>query len=159
MGHEIKIHIGTATPAYDELLDGEELSFDQKYGRSIIEIASFDLSGCGYDSRIFSLVEAAIKAQESTLAEDGGWQISTRVVVDNNEINHRTDSYGKPISAIPLGDVLKALKADFEDSKSDYAGAGYRRFEIAIALIESIMSRFHAHDDGSYPLVALTYGH
>ena len=159
MGYELRIHIGTATPSYNEPLEDEELSFDQKYGRSIIEIASFDLSGCGYDSRIFALKEKAIAAQEDTLAEDGGWQISTGVVVDNDEFNHREDKYGKPIAAIPLGDVLEALKADFEDSKSDYAGAGYRRFDIAVTLIESIMSRFEAHPDGSYPLVALTYGH
>lgn len=161
MGYELKLHIGTATPSYnDEPLDGEELTFDQKYGRSIIEIASFDLSGCGYDSRIFALKEKAIAAQEATLAEDGGWQISTGVVVDLNEINHREDKYGKPIAAIRLEDVLEALKLDLEDSRSEYADKlGYRRFDVAVALIESIMSRFHAHPDGSYPLVALTYGH
>lgn len=157
MGYELELIIGTATPAMAD--------FDRTWGRGIIEYARVDLSNPGYGSHILALKSRATELHVASKAPR--WNITTHATRSRGakgtyEINISKDSYGDPVVAIPLRDVYEALQQDFEASKDNYGGQGYRRFEMALALIEVVLRRFQDWDSaagGEYRLVALTRGH
>lgn len=156
MGYEIKLHIGQD---WFESMHHED---DKKYGRGFEEIATIDLSKPGHDSKILALVME--RQKQFTKQVEAGTEpkrvIYTRVQDDEgNELNRFEDSYGTPITPIPLRAVYAALLQDYATSMGEYTD-GYRRFAVAVTLIESIMQRFpEGKGDMHRPLIALIWGH
>lgn len=67
-----------------------------------------------------------------------------------------TDTYGDPLVTIPAAKALELLQQDFEESKgpSDYPEVGYRRLNVAVAMLEVLVKRF-----GEMDLVVVPWGH
>lgn len=57
------------------------------------------------------------------------------------------DKYGDPLGVIPLDEAIAALQKDYADSK-------YRRFGVAVALLQSIKQHFP-----NDKILVVTYGH
>lgn len=154
-----------------KLIIGERWSFDdgpsmqdhlREFGQTIHEYVTVDLSGVS--SAIWALVYKAQEEAEKRFETDGiRFGLYTEVPSENDGTDEKRlfeDRYGKPIGAIKLTELLPVLKEEFEKSKADYGGQGYRRYELAIAIIEVIISRFSRFEDGALDnLVALTWGH
>jgi hypothetical protein len=54
----------------------------------------------------------------------------------NTEI--KEDCYGDIAKPVPVADVIEALEKDFEASKGEYAGEGYRRFRWALGFLKAV---------------------
>jgi hypothetical protein len=173
MGHEIRLHIG------------QEWSFETEaprtYPHSINEIAVIDLAKPGSSSRINRLVyekqnakvaelDAVSTSVNSSRRRNASTVLYTDVRQGNREVKLYEDCYGLPLVSIDLAEVREALAADWEDSKSDYTGwdKGYRRFYIALKLIDSIIETFPEHKVSESTkhinplagkLVAIPWGH
>lgn len=123
--------------------------FDQKYGRSIRQVAYIDLSTV--TRSMWDLIERHQKLANEQFKADGTfWHITTRVQVDDDEKNLTEDSYGFRIPCIPLVEVRDTIKA-FD---------GWERFpnySLAIAIIDTYLERYQGGVYGSP--VALAYGH
>ena len=163
MGYELTLHI-IQTWAHDDRDPMNE--FNMEHGRGGNQIAMVELSKPGYDSEIYKLVSKAIEDQKKALEEKtiAPWVIYTHVQHEDaegvtHELNHKDDSYGSPITAIPIQDVYQALRKDFADSLDDFGGAGYRRFELALNMIRDIIRMFPEGGAAHGMLYALTYGH
>lgn len=164
MGVELKIIIGH-TWGWEETEAFKE--FHTTYGRGIHEIARFDLSGV--DDSIWKLVYK-YQAEADTEFEATGahYIIYTDVAIEDDEgqwqeHNLHEDKYGKKIAAIPLEELLATIKLAQTNATApggNWAGRGYRRYAIAIVLIEQILAHFDFEaQNTNNKLVALTYGH
>jgi hypothetical protein len=73
---------------------------------------------------------------------------------ENKYVN--TDTYGDPLVSIPAKKALELLEADFKDSKgpNDYPKVGYRRLDLAVAMLNVLVKRFDESD-----LVVIPWGH
>lgn len=144
MSYELRLHVGTAhtaSPEYDAMTGGRTMS----------EIAVIDLSGVGYRSQIHDLVQRA----QSDEALERFRLYTPAFDEDRNQICVYEDHYSKPLPGIALNRVQEALTADLEASKKEYGPEGYRRFAIAVMLIQAIRARFP--DEGD--LIAIPFGH
>ena len=151
MGYEVRLHIG------------QEWNFDSsaggKFPHSIREIASIDLSNHGYSSKIYALVakyqdakqaelDAISTSKQSSRRRNASTMLHTDVTLSNREVRLFEDNYAKPMVSIPLQEVRDALAADWEASKAQYTGWDrYRRFYVALALIDSIIETFTEKTD------------
>ena len=103
------------------------------------QIAMVDLCKCG-DGAFATLV------QKST-PKDHKFFIYVGTEEDGEEIKVDTDMYGSPLSCMDATDVLFALRTDQDKDH-------YRRFSMAIALIEQAIDGFG--EDG---IKIIGYGH
>lgn len=161
MGVELKLVIGEIW----SMEDAEHLKhmedFHRKYGRGIHEIASVDLSGV--DSSVWAVVR---KYQEQAKAEDAATGVHWTISTDHQEtredgvyeVNYHEDRYGDRIACVPLREIYDVIKAEQEiqlSPEGQWRGQGYRRYDIALAIMESLFKGWPDADR----LVALTYGH
>lgn len=158
MGYEIRLHIAQEWGHNTE-------DYDREFGRSVQELAVVDLSKPGSGTAILALIEKAQKLQ-AELIEATGIRYRLATVArgeDGDNIYVSEDEYGKPLAAIPLRSVHVALLRDYADSIEAGYRDGYRRFAMAITLIEQVIQRFPEslgkNDPEGRPLVALAYGH
>lgn len=152
MGYEVRLHIG------------QEWNFDSTGGgqspHSVREIAVIDLSNPGSDSRIYKLVskyqdekkavlDAISPSKQSSRRRNASTYRYTDVMRGNREVHLYEDNYGEPLVSIPIQEIRDALAADWEDSKARYTGwdKGYRRFYVALKLIDSIIETFAEKTD------------
>jgi hypothetical protein len=155
MGYEVRLILGH-TWSQDE--SPAMMKVNKKYGQTINEVARVDLSVA--DTPINELVHKAQKEAEQRFAETG---VRYAIYSDyrtpkGNERKLFADSYGSIIGAIPLAELLPVLKQETEESKKNYRGRPYRRYQLALAMVEIIIDRFPSQSaDGR--LVALTWGH
>lgn len=150
MGYEYRLHIGQER-SYDSTHGGA-------YSHTIGVVAVVDLSNPGGKSRIFKLLRDRQEAEQvrldaislsprSRVRRKASTALHTDVTIREREYHTREDSYGLPLVSIPLEEIREALAADWEDSKADYAGSwelGYRRFYVALQLIDAITLTFAA---------------
>lgn len=101
------------------------------------EIARLSLSKPGHDSNICKL---AMNKQSKARKHWGFWGDDGNTVI-------KSDSYDTPLVGIPVEDFIRELK-------KDCANDDYRRFHIALDLLQSIKARF---DRGS--IVVLWFGY
>ncbi len=162
MGVELKLVIGEIWSMEE---DSEYLAnlqdYHREFGRSIHEIASVDLSGV--DDSVWVVVREYQKQAKEQDAETGvHWTISTDHTERREdgvyEVNYHEDRYGDRIACIPLQKIYEALMATQKIQLSDAGqcrGNGYRRYDIALAVMDAMFRGFPEHER----LVALTYGH
>lgn len=163
MGVELKVIIGH-TWGFEE---GEAFAeHHAKYGRGIHEIARLDLSGV--DREVWAVVNKYQEAAQAEFDKSGMFYvIYTDAMREDDEgviheVNLSEDSYGKKIAAVPLEEFLAAVKLAQVNTTApggNYPGRGYRRYRVAIALIEAILADFPDGSDNGNRMVALTYGH
>lgn len=161
MGTELKLIIGEIWKQ-DIKPDLHWQEFLREYGQSIHEVARVDLSGVS--SGIWALVYKAQAEAADRIVKTGiKYVIYTESTIKNDdgtssEGREFEDRYGSPLGAIKLTELLPVLKEEFEKSRADYGtGQGYRRYELAIAMIEVVLDRFAF--EGKERLVALTWGY
>ena len=151
MGYEVRLHIGQEW-FHDSSMEG-------RFPHSIREIATIDLSNPG-SSQIASLVakyqqakqaelDAISTSKQSSRRRNASTMLYTDVMRGNREVHLYQDNYGMPLVVIPIQEVRDALAADWEASKAQYTGwdKGYRRFYVALALIDSIIETFTEKTD------------
>ena len=131
MGYETKLIIGKSGHSFKEVQQAKDGAYmKDKYGHFIhtgrqeiyfSEYAQINLCKCGYDSNI-SAIDFKNKESESVVwfwyGEDG-----------NKEV--KEDRYGDSSRPVAISEVIEALKKDIKLY-------GYRRFDWALALLESI---------------------
>ena len=163
MGVELKLVIGEIwlMEADPEHVKSYE-DFHRTYGRSIHEIVSVDLSGV--DQSIWDVVR---KYQDLAKSVDAATGVHWTIHTDHqetredgvHEIRYHEDRYGDRIACIPLQEIYDAIKAEqkiqLDPVRGNWSGNGYRRYDLAIAIMESMFKGFPEHER----LVALTYGH
>jgi hypothetical protein len=132
MGYETKMYLAESQA---EIIPGEK-----RYAKIV---GMIDLCKVG-GGEFMSLREKCLDSQagESThyfYADDGDTQITE-------------DCYGDPIVELDPEEVLRALKTDNTNEP-------YRRFEVAIGMLEKFTQYFEGNkEDSIYPVV-LTFGH
>ena len=126
MGYEIRLHLGTK---YSSL--------------GFSEVAQIDLCKPG-NVKFLDLRREGNKIQQK-LREIGIYKGDVLVF---------EDAYEEKLQAIGATVFLEALKQDCEESKKEYNGNMYRRFELALVLLEVFVERFK----GENPVVVM-YGY
>lgn len=159
MGVELKLVIGEIWnfEADEEQFTTEYWDYLKQYGQSIHEVVTVDLSGVS--NSIWCLVETA-RAEAQARYEQKKVRFTINAENPGGDDRHLVeDRYGQLIGAIKLTDLQPVLKQEFEKSLSDYAGKGYRRYELALAVVDVMLARFNHGEDMPNRLVALTWGH
>lgn len=165
MGFELKLHIGTVSTPFtssrmseEEIRKAEEayLEYEREWGRGLMEIAAVDLSGVGGNSRIYDMWHEATTGE----VPDG----IKRFLYGTDELGAEThvieDRNGTRIGQLGFFETLAALRADAEDSKRDYSGHVYHRFELALATMEVIGKRWGGEGmSGMDRLAVFTWAH
>ena len=118
--------------------DGKTVKYLARPSGSVI--ATIDLSKAGYQTNTGRALSTARGAKENT-----GWELYLSGSKDGRA--PFKDLYGEKVSSVPVSDLLDALKAD---NAVEY----YRRFGIAIAVIEAVLKDF---DPAS--IMIFQYGH
>ncbi len=165
MGYETRIHV---VKEHTSVTDGPRIGE---------EIASIDLCKC--DGPVLSLVQKAIKRQKGqrpfalwartpdqqsdavellrVLAKKPMATVSGRTTDELEDLASHlddgtvtVDKYGDPLGVISVPDFIAALRSDIL--------SGYRRYVVALAMLESIVQNWpHEVETGS--MVVVTYGH
>ena len=136
MGYEIKLYLGRIHDinAMDE--DKEEHYFSV--------VAWIDLSKPGSNAEILN-IDRKLGQRVYLYGIDGNTRISS-------------DPYGDWLFAIPAKRVLDALRDDWARSKKEcktWTGYGYRRFYMAIPLLDRFIETFGPKENPS----VVIYGH
>lgn len=88
---------------------------------------------------------------------------SLKEVIEGWESKVTTDSYGDELIAIPLTVVRDALILDSANHIVENEGRSYRRFDIALALVESMLKAFPERevekDDHDWNLYCVLWGY
>lgn len=65
------------------------------------------------------------------------------VYAEGGNYHNFSDNYGDPLLLVSLKDLKKAIKADLKESikKKEYGKLGYRRFNVALKMIEAFESK------------------
>ena len=112
MGYEVKLYVGENC--------GDAVR-DEKSGAFFSVIGMVDLCKPGR-GEVSDLSEQATGAPVYLYSDDG-----------NTKLTH--DRYDKRLTAVPVADVLAAIKAE-------NAGLAYRRYDMAIAMLEAAQHQF-----------------
>jgi hypothetical protein len=118
MGYEVDLYLG-------EVSDFSVL--DDKGIKWFSVCSMIDLSKPGYSSNI-------IKVKGEVPVYFYGTDGNTKITEDR---------YGEKLMAVKAQTLLDALEKDFKESKKDYGGKGYRRFEMAVDLLKVFIKRFN----------------
>ncbi len=127
MGYEVKLYLGELSGSRDA--DGSSY---------LSTVASIDLSKPYGNLAAFT--ETNKEGDRAYLYGSDG---NTRMT---------EDCYGKQLIAVPAPKVLKIMKDEAKKNRTDYDGNGYRRYNLAIPLLEQFIKEFER------PSVIL-YGH
>lgn len=127
MGYEVNMFLGERR-RYDD--DDDKRDYFQV-------VATIDL--CKPYSELERLSESAQGDPVYMYASDGN-----RRLVE--------DCYGRSLVALPAAQVLEVMRKEMKANKNDYDGAGYRRYVMALPMLEVFVERF------KNPCVVL-YGH
>ncbi len=129
MGYELKLIIGQEYPWADHTM----------LRRTISHYAEVDLAKPGANSELWKLVD------------DPDLDVSRPYSIETSVYNEGKNSYewlsedmmGRPLIPMKLTDIRDALRKDWEHSLTEYAtSTWYRRFYIALKLIDGILETF-----------------
>lgn len=172
MGYELRLVLGYEW-TYDTTIGGQ-------YPHTIHKVAEIDLSSPGYDSRIYKLVGQYQTAQAQKLnaistspasrkRRNASTMLYTDVLIGNRERNLFVDKYDRPLVSIPIQEIRDAIAADQAEHTDGVRGDfGYRRFYVALALIDALIATFPARipdadvlavNPLAGQLVAIPWGH
>lgn len=147
MGYETKLIIGY--PHTNGSGDGSA-EYEKKYGRSYGEIVRIDMSKCG-NGPLGQLLSDRIQAHKKLL--EAGKTPVTGFYADGGSELVTEDSYGDPVTPVPLVDVAKAVAAELDKAERAHE-IPYRRFSTLEEICDDLLQNYR-----DYELVALTYGH
>lgn len=123
MGYELEMHVGEISDGLGKVTGG---------GKYFMNVATIDLCKCG-NSPIGQLVA---KAKKKTCKLPKVYWYGS-----NGDTRITEDRYNDALRALDPKRVLAAIRKGFEESKQEYSD-GYRRYAMAIALLESTIPRF-----------------
>lgn len=129
MGYELKLLIGQEYPWEDHV----------QLRRTIMHYAEVDLAVPGSNAELWKLVD------DPELGVSRPYSIETSVYNEGKNSYEwlSEDMMGRPLIPMKLTDIRDALRKDWEHSLTEYAtSTGYRRFYIALKLIDGILETF-----------------
>jgi len=119
-------------------------------------VATVDL--CGVGGQVGAVLDAAIRAEKDRIAEDPNTYGFGFYYDDGNTFTVK-DRYDDPVAPVDLMVLRKALRAEIEESR-EAGERPYRRYTVALALIEEFVNIQSWPDHNGYPsITCLHFGH